>query len=152
MGRGLSDLQKRILTVVYERRQERDFEAEEGEHWENQERWKEVYGPAFVRPYWVYYDMRHAQVLAKLYDWPDRWGKRASEGRHVSPYGGHHFRRHVVGFKEYNSKTAAYYRAVSRLKRRGLLADRGAGLWITDEGMRVVENLSVSKAAVPAVS
>jgi hypothetical protein len=46
---------------------------------------------------------------------------------------------------EYNRKTAAYYRAVTRLKRRGLLADRGAGLWITDEGMRVVEELSVSR-------
>jgi hypothetical protein len=50
----------------------------------------------------------------------------------------------VIGRAEYNRKTAAYYRAVSRLKRRGLRTSRGMGLWITDEGMRVAEGLSVS--------
>jgi hypothetical protein len=50
----------------------------------------------------------------------------------------------VIGRAEYNCKTAAYYRAVSRLKRRGLLTSRGMGLWITNEGMRVAEGLSVS--------
>jgi hypothetical protein len=42
----------------------------------------------------------------------------------------------VIGRAEYNRKTAAYYRAVSRLKRRALLTSRGMGLWITDGGMR----------------
>jgi hypothetical protein len=50
----------------------------------------------------------------------------------------------VIGRAEYKRKTAAYYRAVSRLKRRGLPTSRGIGLWITDEGMRVAEGLSVS--------
>jgi hypothetical protein len=50
----------------------------------------------------------------------------------------------VIGRAEYNCKTAAYYRAVSRLKRRALLTSRGMGLWITNEGMRVAEGLSVS--------
>jgi hypothetical protein len=50
----------------------------------------------------------------------------------------------VIGRAEYNRKTAAYYRTVSRLKKRGLLTSRGMGLWITDEGIRVAEGLSVS--------
>src|SRR5215208_5334276 len=50
----------------------------------------------------------------------------------------------VIGRAEYNCKTAAYYRAVSHLKRRALLTSRGMGLWITNEGMRVAEGLSVS--------
>src|SRR5215204_7325740 len=50
----------------------------------------------------------------------------------------------VIGRAEYNRTTAAYYRTVSRLKKRGLLTSRGMGLWITDEGMRVAEGLSVS--------
>ena len=50
----------------------------------------------------------------------------------------------VIGRAEYNRKTAAYYRAVSHLKRLGLLTSRGMGLWTTDEGMRVAGGLSVS--------
>jgi hypothetical protein len=48
---------------------------------------------------------------------------------------------------EYNRKTAAYYRAVSRLKARGLLTDHRPGLWITDEGMRVAEALAGTPVA-----
>jgi hypothetical protein len=52
--------------------------------------------------------------------------------------------RGVIGRAEYNRKTAAYYRTVSRLKKRGLLTSHGMGLWITDEGTRVAKGLSVS--------
>ena len=84
-----------------------------------------------------------------MYDWPRYWSHRErryirpSEGAHVQEWG-HNGHRGVIGRAEYNRKTAAYYRAVSRLKRRGLLTSRGMGLWITDEGMRVAEGLSVS--------
>jgi hypothetical protein len=64
--------------------------------------------------------------------------------RRSRPGGGHNWHRGVIGRAEYNRKTAAYYRTVSRLKKRGLLTSRGMGLWITDEGMRVAEGLSVS--------
>jgi hypothetical protein len=70
-------------------------------------------------------------------------GIRPSEGAHVQEWG-HNWHRGVIGRAEYNRKTPAYYLAVSRLKRRGLLTSRGMGLWITNEGMRVAEGLSVS--------
>jgi hypothetical protein len=148
MGRGLSELQKRILTVVYERRLERDFEHEERD-------WRErTASNPYMKdwPYWVRFDMRHPQILAALYDWPLYWSwrdkryVRPSDGGQVHDRGSN-FRRRLIGFEEYNRRTAAYYRAVNRLKRRGLLTNRGAGLWMTDEGMRVAEGLSVRKVA-----
>jgi hypothetical protein len=88
-----------------------------------------------------------------VYDWPRYWSHRErryirpSEGAHVQEWG-HNWHRGLSdgpsGRAEYNRKTA-YYRAVSRLKRRGLLTSRGMGLWITDEGMRVAEGLSVTR-------
>jgi hypothetical protein len=147
MGRGLSELQKQILTVVYERRQERDFAQEEREWHESVANNPYMQGAS----YWVYYDMRHPEIIAKLYDWPRYWSYteqryiRPSEGARVYDWS-HNWRRDWIGFEEYNRKTASYYRAVSRLKRRALLADRGAGLWITDEGIRAVEDLMVRQS------
>jgi hypothetical protein len=142
MGRGLSDLQKRILGMVYERRQGRDFDQEGRE-------WHELAASNRLLqgfPYRVHHDMRHPEIIAELYDWPLWWSNkerryiRPSEGSSVKEWG-QNWNRDVIGPVEYNRKTAAYYRAVSRLKSRGLLMDRGAGLWITDEGMRVAEAL-----------
>jgi hypothetical protein len=143
MGRGLSDIQKRILTIVYERRQGRDFDQEEPE-------WHELVA-SNIRllqgiPSRVSHDMRHPEIIAKLYDWPLWWSSkegrylRPSEGASINDWG-QNWNRDVIGLAEYNRKTAAYYRAVSRLKARGLLTDHGPGLWITDEGMRVAEAL-----------
>jgi hypothetical protein len=89
--------------------------------------------------------MRHAEIIAKLYDWPlwsSKEGRyvRPSEGASVNDWG-QNWNRDVIGLAEYNRKTAAYYRAVSRLKARGLLTDDGSGLLITEEGMRVAEAL-----------
>jgi hypothetical protein len=88
--------------------------------------------------------MRHPEIIAKLYDWPLSYKKgrylRPSEDASVKDWG-QNWNRDVIGLAEYNRKTAAYYRAVSRLKARGLLADEGSGLSITDEGMRVAEAL-----------
>jgi hypothetical protein len=149
MGRGLSDLQKRILTIVYERRQGRDFDQEEPE-------WHELVA-SNIRllqgiPSRVSHDMRHPEIIAKLYDWPLWWSSkegrylRPSEGPSIKDWG-QNWNRSVIGHAEYNRKTAAYYRAVSRLKARGLLADQGSGLWITDEGIRVAEALVGARVA-----
>ena len=137
MGRGLSDLQKRILSIVYERRQGRDFDQEE-------RKWHELVASNRLLqgfPSRVRQDLRHPEIVAKLYDWP-LWSYK--EGRYLRPSEGasvndwrQNWNRDVIGRIEYNRKTAAYYRAISRLKSRGLLADDGSGLWITDEGMRV---------------
>ena len=142
MGRGLSRLQKQILNLVYERRQGRDFDQEQRELHELEARSNRLLQRS---PYRVHHDMRHAEIIAKLYDWP-LWSGR--EGRHLRPpegasvnNWGQNWSRGVIGLAEYNRKTAAYYRAISRLKARGLLKDQRAGLWITDEGMRVAEAL-----------
>jgi hypothetical protein len=142
MGRGLSNLQKLILTIVYERRRGRDFDPEEHE-------WHQVVASNRLLQGFasrVHHDMRHPEIIAKLYDWPLWWSSkegrylRPSEGAFVNDWG-QNWNRDVIGRIEYNRKTAAYYRAVSRLKARALLADDGSGLWITDEGMRVAEVL-----------
>ena len=141
MGRGLSDLQKRILSIVYERRQGRDFDQEE-------RKWHELVASNRLLqgfPSRVHHDLRHPEIVAKLYNWP-LWSYkegrylRPSEGASVNDWG-QNWNRDIIGGIEYNRKTAAYYRAVSRLKSRGLLADDRSGLWITDEGMRVAEAL-----------
>jgi hypothetical protein len=139
MGRGLSELQKRILIIVYERRQGRDFDQEERQ-------WHDLVASNRLLqgfPSRVRHDIRHPEIIAKLYDWP-LWSYkegqylRPSEGASVKDWG-QNWNRDVIGLAEYNRKTAVYYRAVSRLRARGLLTDRGPGLWITDEGMRVAE-------------
>ncbi len=151
-------MQKRILTIVYERRQRRDFAEEE-------RRQKEIYsdpgyrrmlmslhGTDAVRPYSIsdYPDAVHARVIAVLYDWPvymwqrGRW-LRPSEGGEAAS-GGHNFRRSKIGQAEHNRRTASYYRAVGRLRQRGLLEAHRHGLSITTEGVRLVEELSVSNA------
>lgn len=141
MGRGLSDLQKQILSIVYERRQGRDFDQEE-------RKWHELVASNRLLqgfPSRVHHDLRHPEIVAKLYNWP-LWSYkegrylRPSEGASVNDWG-QNWNRDIIGGIEYNRKTAAYYRAVSRLKSRGLLADDRSGLWITDEGMRVAEAL-----------
>jgi hypothetical protein len=142
MGRGLSNLQKDILGIVYERRQGRDFAEEERRQTENrkdpmhQRMMLLLHGREDNEPYSYrdYPDADNAQVMRALYDWPLRrsWG---SSG----------FRRSVIGEQEYNRRTAAYYRSVKRLKRRGLLEDHRRGLLITDEGIKMAQKLSVSR-------
>jgi hypothetical protein len=148
MGRGISELQKQILSIVYERRQGRHFDQEERE-------WHELGASNSLLqsfPYRVHHDTRHPEIIAKLYDWPLWWSSkdgrylRPSEGASVKDWG-QNWNRDVIGLVEYNRKTAAYYRAVSRLKARGLLMDQGPGLCITEEGMRVAEALVGARVA-----
>jgi hypothetical protein len=147
MTEALSRLQKQILNLVYERRQGRDFDHEERQ-WHQLAASNRLLQGFLSR---VHHDMRHPEIIAKLYDWPlwpGREGRylRPSDGASVKDWGQNR-NRELVGLAEYNRKTAAYYRAVSRLKARGLLTDHGSslynesGLWITDEGMSVAEAL-----------
>jgi hypothetical protein len=138
MGRGLSNLQKQVLRLVYERRQVRDQEERQWHQLVASNRLLQGF------PSRVHHDMRHPEIIAKLYDWPLSYKKgrylRPSEGASVKGWG-QNWNRDVIGLAEYNRKTASYYWAVSRLKARGLITDRGPGLWITDDGMRVAEAL-----------
>ena len=138
MGRGLSDLQKRILIIGYEHRQGRHFDKEERQ-------WHDLVASNRLLqgfPHRVRHDIRHPEIIATLYDWPLCWSSkegrylRPSEGALVEDWG-QNWNREVIGLAEYNRN----YRAVSRLRARGLLTDRGPGLWITDEGMRAAEAL-----------
>jgi hypothetical protein len=146
MGRGISDLQKRILSFVYKRRQGRDF-VKEGREWHDI-----VASNRLLQgfPSRGHHDIRHPEIITKLYDWPPSYKKgqyvRPSEGASVKDWG-QNWNRDVIGLAEYNRKTAAYYRAVSRLKARGLPTDHRPGLWITDEGMRVAEALAGTPVA-----
>ena len=139
---------KRILSIVYERRQGRDFE-QEGREWHAitaSDRLLQGF------PNRVHHDIRNPEIIATLYDWPLWWSSkerrylRPSEGASVKNWG-QNWNRELIGPAEYNRKTAAYYRAVSRLKVRGLLTDVGSGLWIRDEGMRVAEALVGARVA-----
>jgi hypothetical protein len=66
MGRGISDLQKRILSIVYKRRQGRDF-VKEGREWHDI-----VASNRLLQgfPSRVHHDIRHPEIITKLYDWP----------------------------------------------------------------------------------
>ncbi len=157
MGRGLSDLQKRILTIVYERRQRRDFAEEERRQKEMisdpgyRQMLLALHGTDTIAPYSIsdYPDTDHAHVIAVLYDWPvymwqrGRWLRPSEGGEAVS--GGHNFRRSKIGQAEHNRRTASYHRAVGRLVRRGFLEKHRHGLSITDEGVHQAEGLSVSR-------
>jgi hypothetical protein len=165
MGRGLSNLQKRILMLVYEKRQERDFEEEERKQKKMREdptyqrMLQAIYGKADLSPYSIsnYPDAYHSDLIGALYDWRlrrsywERDGRCPSEGGKVL-HGGQNFDRRDMGAEEYNRRTASYYRAVGRLKRRGLLKTQRHGLLITDEGMRVGESYWLEEAASAVAS
>ena len=165
MGRGLSNLQKRILTLVYEKRQERDFAEEERKFKKLQEdptyqrMHRRFHGKENHAPYTisVYPDAYHSELIGALYDWRlrhsywDRDGRRPSEGGKILRRG-QNFDRRKVGAEEYNRRTVSYYRAVGRLKRRGLLQSHRLGLLITDEGMRVGESYWLEEAASAVAS
>jgi hypothetical protein len=160
MGRGLSNLQKRILALVYEKRQGRDFAEEERKQKEmrkdpmHQRMSRLFHGKADLSPYSIsdYPDAYHSDLIGALYDWRlrrsywERDGRRPSEGGKVL-HGGQNFDRRDMGAEEYNRRTVSYYRAVGRLKRRGLLKTQRHGLLITDEGMRVGESYWLEEAA-----
>jgi hypothetical protein len=147
VGRGLSELQKRILGIVYQKRQQRDFEGEE-------RTWKAFTSESSVLAALGYQeecDATNAAILSELYDWPDRRGHRPSEYPDeysgTRSFHGGNFNRQLIGEEEYNRRTASYYRAVARLKDRGLLEERGfKGLWITGEGIKEAEKLSARRA------
>jgi hypothetical protein len=144
VGRGLSQLQKDILSILYERRMGRDFGAERRKHEEALAR--SSYRAVHHRNWHMAADATHAELIGALYDWPtwDAWSGRArrrpSEGASLSSTG-HNFSPRAVGRKEYRRRTGSYHRAVRRLEERGLLLRHSWApqLWITEEGVKVVE-------------
>jgi hypothetical protein len=167
MGRGLSELQKQILRIVYEKRQERDFGEEKRNQREmrkdpmHQQMMRLLHGSEDDKPYSVsdYPDISNPELIGALYDWPvSNWYTRIADKQDLRPSEGgqarehmHNFSRSRIGHEEYNRRTASYYRAVKRLKDRGLLEGHRHGLLITDEGIKMAEDQSVTKSERAAV-
>ncbi len=148
MARGLSDLQKRILAEALERRRSRDLDAERDEGVRLIAR--HGFGPERYNPA---PDVYHPELLAALWGFPTtqplpaeraaRWGENQTPPR----WHGKYFDRAAIGSAEYNSVPPTLWRAVKRLEGRGLVVRAfygKPGVFLTDEGLKVAEGLSVA--------
>src|SRR5215211_256095 len=129
MARGLSDLQKKILLMAYERRRSnpRDFAAERAEA----ERFMRSFNSEYT--YTPRADITCAEILAEVYGWRHRWkfpaelAERDRQQGHKPSQNYHHnsqyFYRRAIGEEEYNK----------------------AGVCLTDEGVEAARRLSVTK-------
>lgn len=132
MGRGLSELQKRILMLAYVRRQDLDFEKEREED-------PDLYYPEVLAEVWGF---PHTQLFPREYE--------AKYGRRVwsSGWWGKYFDRSEIGEKEYSRATTTLWRSASRLEDRRLVKKAfygKPGLLLTDEGIETARRLSVEK-------
>jgi hypothetical protein len=146
MARGLSELQKAILRLAYRNRQEREQKmADLDPHSHEYKVLDHGVGS---------YDLYHAEVLHEQFGWPIRptssW--HPEEGERPVGYW-RDFSMREIGEASYRKTQASLSRAVSRLKRRGLVERGRASGWtgdgyavlnLTDEGVRVAERLSVN--------
>ncbi len=127
MGRGLSDLQKKLLTMAYERRHQSDK---------------------------CDIDLFTHEALSELYDfedWKAEWYMQTwqhQEGRGLAR-GGHHFDVQSIGKNRYSAAHAAVSRAFKRLEQRGLVTryygaySQWTGIKLTDGGLHVAKLLTV---------
>ncbi len=147
MPRGLSDLQKRILAIAYERRQGRDLDAERAERVREMEKYGlgDYYKPA---P-----DVYHAELLAEVWGFPHERlfpaerAERFGEKTRSSGWWGQYFDRDAIGRDEYNRATTTLWRTVKRLEDRGLAVRAfygKPGVFLTDEGLEVAAGLLVA--------
>jgi hypothetical protein len=145
--RGLSDLQKRILVMAYERRRRRDLEAEREEGERRIARYG--FGPD---NYKAAPDVYYPEMLAEIWGFPTTQllpAERAARfGEDQTPprWSGQYFDRGAIGRGEYNKATTTLWRTAERLEGRGLVARAfygKPGLLLTDEGLTVAERLSV---------
>lgn len=137
MGRGLSDQQKTILRVAYQGRLRR-MEIR-------------IVGPEI--------DALVPELLAACFGWEPRspfrrpWREAGEDCERLNA-GQHFFSRESIGRDTYNAARASMSRALRRLAARGLLeVEQGlycgwTGVWLTEAGLRVAEELPPS-ATVP---
>jgi hypothetical protein len=147
MPRGLSDLQKRILAIAYERRRGRDLDAER----EEGEALVVRYGfaPSAYKPA---PDVYHAELLAEVWGFPHERlfpaerAEKFGEAIRGSGWWGQYFDRDAIGRDEYNRATTTLWRTAKRLEDRGLAVRAfygKPGVFLTDQGLEVAARLSV---------
>ena len=131
MGRGLSELQKSIVTLAL-----RSYEPNRT-------------GGA---------DLYYSEIFAEVYQWqptlsplrgkPSTYMGYQSDGRRP---GSQHFSKAAIGAKTYNSAQAAVSRAVTRLWNRGLVTpvigarSRWSGLNLTETGAKAAHAVQVQR-------
>jgi hypothetical protein len=126
VGRGLSDLQKAILRIGYDNRQQLGHLSRYNS------------------------DVTSAEVLHYHLGFPLRvndFGKVASlRGADGMLGGGQMFCVATIGPRRYRAAKASVKKAMIRLRERGLLSQRGLNWCLTDHGYRVVTELMATKA------
>lgn len=150
MGRGLSHLQREILRLAYQNRQEAvrayaDAQAHPDRYPGRPTVWGRYQGLEYLATEGP--DVRPHHVLGELYGFSEHtvkmWRGRPipwSQLRNVL-YGQKKFDREEIGLARYASATSATKKALERLVRRGLLTREGWGYRLTDRGQAVAEGL-----------
>jgi DNA-binding MarR family transcriptional regulator len=135
MGRGLSKLQKTILSLAYRNRLDRLERAATAD-------------TAFERNIYerggYSIDLYDSEVLREHFGWEPRsiwWRPALGEAR---PHYGQIFKMSEIGERRYRSTRSSLSRAVTRLEDRALVERRHldlAGLDLTDRGIEEAEKL-----------
>ena len=141
MARGLSPLQRTILTLAWQQRPERRQLDES--------RYEQAYDPFCwplrQRPWpWLRIADIYPQDLYVLhYGWPITYGgwKDGRETRLLRQ--AKHFAPAQIGERTYRTVTAAVSRSFHRLASRGYLTREGNGWLLTEAGAAVAAQLSV---------
>jgi len=139
MGRGLSELQKTILSMAYENYKKYTSEAWIKKEIEEYKRLRimSAYGgvllPKEYTPF--HFDLYHYEILAHLI---------GLDPNKMCEYDVKRFKPESIGYKKYKSLNASVYRAISRLWKRGLIVwypfnhHSTSGIKLTEKGIEYV--------------
>lgn len=155
MGRGLSDLQKRILVTAYENRAagvgcSQATAADAARMAE--------YGILVTPGQQTGRDATRAELLHRIYGfeiaescrryWHDGECVYRSTLEQIRKFTGQHFEVSAIGEAKYNRANAALSRAITRLLARGLISGRW-GVSLTEKGIEAARLLVKSPVNVP---
>ena len=139
MGRGLSELQKTILSMAYENHKKYTSEAWIKKEIEGHNKlrimlaYEGVSLPKEYTPF--HFDLYHYEILAHLI---------GLDPNKMNEYRVKHFKPESIGYKKYKSLNASISRAILRLWKRGLIEwypfnhHSGSGIKLTEKGIEWV--------------